>query len=530
MSADRRAPLRPLSAALLIGAATLAGALVWISTPGGASTSPDSWVYLSTARNLLAGEGFTRYNNVPFVPWPPLFPLLIAALVGLAELIGRELHLLDALRAMHVLVTAANVVAAGLLFRRFMRSAAVAALAALAVALSYPLVYVATFVWSEPLFVLLTLLFLHALDRHLAAPRARSLLLVAILAALASVQRYAGAVLIVAGALTLALLAFKVPLRCRLRDAGVFAAVAALPLVLWLAHNYARTGTLTGKRAPSTQSLHVSIRAVYDLTVSWLTPERWGISYQAAGLIVGLVLVLGLIRLVRRERRAALPTLAGLRALPLALFAALYGAFVVSSASLVRFDPIDERLLAPLYVPTVGLAFAALNWLVGQLRARPWGRAPALGLTALAALWLLYPLDRLRDNIPTLQDISEASQVTYETWRESPLMRAVRADPPAGRVLTNAPLHLLVHGGLANHPVPAALDGWVPLVEDAAGRGLILVWFEPVTRCDWVRRHCIETDYTVETLAGTWQMMPIIFAADGGVYWLGAGPAAQPGE
>lgn len=529
MSADRQADLpiprqeRALSLALLAGAAILGAALVWISTPGGASTSPDSWNYFAAARNLLAGEGFTRYTGDPFVLWPPLFPTLIAALIGLADLAGRNLHLLDALRVANALTVAATVIAAGLLWWRFLRSALLVALATLAVALGYPLIYVAAFAWSEPLFILLGLLALIALDRHLAAPRRRTLLAVAILAGLASLQRYTGAMLIVTGALALVLLALRVPLRRRLCDAATFAAVAALPLALWLAHNQARAGTLTGERTPSTRTLRANIRAVYDLTITWLTPERFGIGYQAAGLIAGGALVLGLALLIVRERRGALRWLAGLRALPLILFAALYTAFVVVSAARVQYDPIDERLLAPLYVPVIGLAFAALDRLADWLRTRG-GRIPAYALVALAALWLLHPVDRLRDNIPTLRDISQASQITYETWRESPLVRAVRAEPPSGRILTNAPLHLLVQSGLANDPVPATLDGWAALMQDAAGEKVTLVWFEPVVRCDWSRRHCIETDYTVETLAGRWDATPVIIAADGGMYRLGVGP------
>jgi len=514
---------RALWLALLAGAAILGAALVWVSTPGGAATSPDSWNYIAAARNLLAGEGFTRYTGDPFVLWPPLFPALIAALIGLADLAGRTLHLLDALRVANALTVAATVIAAGLFWRRLLRSVPVAALATLAVALGYPLVYGAAFVWSEPLFILLGLLAMIALDRHLTTPRDRTLLAAAILAGLASVQRYTGAMLIVAGALALVALALRVSLRRRLRDAALFAGVAALPLALWLAHNQARAGTLTGERAPSTRTLPANVRAVYDLTVTWLTPERFGVSYQAAGLIVGGALALGVALLVAREGRGALRRLAGLRALPLMLFAALYAAFVVVSAARVQYDPLDERLLAPLYVPVIGLAFVVLDRAVGWLRARG-GRLPAHALVALAALWLFYPADRLRDNLPTLRDISQASQVTYETWRESPLVRAVRAEPPGGRILTNAPLHLLVHSGLANDPVPAALDGWAALIEDAAGEEVTLIWFEPIARCDWGRRHCIATDYTVETLAGQWKLTPIILSADGGAYRLGAGP------
>jgi hypothetical protein len=501
-------------------AALLGAALVWVSTPGGVGTSPDTWNYFAAARNLLAGEGFTRYTGEPFVLWPPLFPLLIAALLRLGDLVGQALHLLDALRLINGITFAATLIVAAALLRQLLRSSWLALLATLAMTLGYPLVYVAAFAWSEPLFVLLGLGCLVALDHTRQTSAMRPVMVAAVLAALASLQRYTGAVLIGVGIVWLQL-DTTASLRARLGRLFVFAVVAAGPLTLWLLYNQARAGTFTGERNPSTRPLPANVRAVYDLTLTWLTPKSPGLDWQIAGLIAAGALGGALLALIVQRRKGTLAALGKLRWLPLALFGLFYAGFVVISASRVQFDPIDERLLAPLYPAVIGLAFVALDRLLNWWRERRGGRVVRWSAYALAALWLLYPISRLQNNVPTLQDISRASQITYETWRRSDLMRTVRVHPPAGSVLTNAPLHMLVHTGVPVRAVPETLDGWDALIREAAGRPLTLVWFEPITRCDWGRRHCVTTDYTVETLAVQFALTPVILTYDGGIYTVG---------
>jgi 4-amino-4-deoxy-L-arabinose transferase-like glycosyltransferase len=529
MSADRRAAPRALSLALLVGAAALGAALVWISMPGGAGTSPDSWYYLAAARNLLAGEGFAGYTGAPLVFWPPLYPTVLAAIYGVGDLLGANVHILLAVRLLNAVTFAAIVVVAGVLFCRGIRARRLVVMAMLAVVVAYPLAFVSSAVWSEPLLILLCLLFFVALARYLQHGSLRLFAAITLLAALASLQRYVGVFLIPTGCLSILLILQQTGLRQRLSRSVLFGASAAAPLALYLARNYYLSGTLTGVRSAAGRPLHANVSHTYDVLTSWFSPDQFGIGFYKLGLIalaiVTVVLFIGYRRRSIRLRAGADPLV-----FPLLVWVVIYPAGFIVNTTLRDLTPIDDRYLAPLYIPMIGLVFAALDRLVSWLRARPRGSLPAHALVVLAALWLLYPLGRLRDNIPTLQDISAASQVTYETWRESPLMRAVRADPPAGRLLTNAPLHLLVHTGLANRPVPATLDGWTPLIESAGEEGLLLVWFEPIARCEWARKHCTATDYTVETLAGRWDVTPVIIAADGGVYWLGAGPGGQPGE
>ena len=75
--------------------AVAAAVLTYSHTPVGAALSMDSLFYLSTAGNILDGHGiaFTTYAlNGPAVQattlWPPLYPLVLAGIVGVAEMLG----------------------------------------------------------------------------------------------------------------------------------------------------------------------------------------------------------------------------------------------------------------------------------------------------------------------------------------------------------------------------------------------------------------------------------------------------------
>jgi hypothetical protein len=58
----------------------------------GIGVSPDSVGYISTAQSLLNRTGFHLFNGEPFVQWPPLYPLLLAALglLGINPLVGAK--------------------------------------------------------------------------------------------------------------------------------------------------------------------------------------------------------------------------------------------------------------------------------------------------------------------------------------------------------------------------------------------------------------------------------------------------------
>jgi hypothetical protein len=492
--------------------ALIAFILVLAATPDGASTSPDSLTYLSTARNLLAGEGYTRFNGEAFTLWPPLYPTLLAGIYGLGDLTGVDPDMLPLLRIINALTFAASIIAAGYLFRRQFNRHSIAFLALGAALFGYPLVYVSAFVWSEALFILLSVVFFLLLDLYRDQPTPRALSGLIVVAALASLQRYPGALLILVGGMALLLMPER-PVRQRARHALVFGGIASLPLLLWLVHNYVRADTLTGTRPDSSRSLRTNVSQTYDIVAEWFTPERFGIGYVAAGIIAALLIGLWLVIAYRRREWASWRKLAAARWLPMALYALLYVAFVILSATRVHFDAIDDRLLAPVYVFVIALAFLLVEALLGGIETHIKGGLPVVFVLILLVAWTFYPVNRLRDKIPTLKAIADASRESDRAWHDSGLMERIREADLDGPVYTNAPLPVLLYSGLTVEAVPPHLEDWSP---EAA----VLVWFDAFPPCNFARKHCIQTDYTPADLAGHIPPEPLLTADDGAVYVL----------
>ena len=74
------APTPRLNVTLPLAAAAALGAVLVLArqAPNGAGLHWDSVIYVTVARNLLSGVGFSDYTGYPYVYWPPLYPLLLA--------------------------------------------------------------------------------------------------------------------------------------------------------------------------------------------------------------------------------------------------------------------------------------------------------------------------------------------------------------------------------------------------------------------------------------------------------------------
>ena len=148
----------------------------------------DSLRYVSTAQTLLAGKGFLiNAIGAPYTLWPPLYPLALAATGYLSGF-----DPLDVAGPLNAAFFALIVFAAGRWLRRRLESRFLAAWAAAALALAVPLVDAASWVMSEPLFILLTILALIHTDAFLTAGKTRSLAAAAAYGALAWQARYTG--------------------------------------------------------------------------------------------------------------------------------------------------------------------------------------------------------------------------------------------------------------------------------------------------------------------------------------------------
>src|SRR6478609_11305962 len=161
----------------------------------GIGISPDSVVYLSTANNIREHFSFTDFNGLPLVDFPLGYPVWLA-----------KISFLSGMPVIKIVPVLNSVLFAGVIFltsiiiEGHQKTAAFYKACFLALLACSPfLLEVYAMLWSETLFLFLIMLFIVAFYSYLKNYRVYSLLLVAVIAAIAFITRYAGVCLLATG-------------------------------------------------------------------------------------------------------------------------------------------------------------------------------------------------------------------------------------------------------------------------------------------------------------------------------------------
>ena len=424
--------------ALLAGLGT-AHILVRTATYG-AAVGTDSTIFLSTAMNFLAGEGWRDFTGRPLVTWPPLFSLLLAACgwVGIEPLVAG--------RWINATAFGLTILAAGCWLRSHLRSQWLALTASVVILASLPLSDLASNFLTDSLFVLLTLLALMQLAAFLHRGERTPLLLSAVFTALAVLTRYAGVVLIGVGVLVL-LVRRAPPLAVRLKHVVVFGAVPSIPLAVLMLRNWAISKRLAGWRGASGQSLSDSLSQVADVFRAWVIPPDavdWlgYLLWMAAGLVVLADRGFGMGGQdegggdKETDRPAVLSFGLG-PALPFGVFAVAYLVFLVAVVPFMVGQIIDSRYLLPIYVPLLLAAVFLLDRFLSIEAAARWVLTSLILIGALVHIGFSAQRN-LRLTAQVLESgYSDAGAYNTADWQHSATLNYVRTNLSDGWTYSN---------------------------------------------------------------------------------------------
>ena len=516
-------PLSTRSAAAA-AAALLAASLVlareWTYGPG---LYPDSLHYVTTARSLLAGDGFVNARGDLYTSWPPLYPLLLAAAAGPAGL-----DPLDVAGPLNALLLGLIVFFAARWLLQRLQSRLLAAWAGLALALAAPLAEASSWILSEPLFLLTAILALLRAEEFLAAGKTRSLLAAAAFAAAAWQTRYVGAALL----LFLASAPFfrrGAPLRRKLRDAAAFSAAAGLPMVPWLLRNYLLVGAFFGGRAQFDCPLPQVLREIGAGLWAWTQVE---LPAAAAAVLIAVVLAAAARSAARpATRRPADPPTAARSAALFSGFVLTY--LVVFAAAMVSgnvYPTVRPRFLTPVYIPLLFAAALALDSFLGRARTRG-GRARRAAAAVAAAALCLWTAGQAAEQARLIAR-ANAGELDMgfggPRWSQSETLRYIRENPLEGMIYSNEPrlLTAMHNRGAAQYGnlLPDAQSGGLPEENAAAGQqrlearlagapdGAYAVWFQTAWRDNLVGYGAawMRVSPSLETVAA--------FDDDGGIF------------
>ncbi len=343
----------------------IASVLFLWSTEQGIGIRGDSTIYLSTAVNLLNGNGFV-FNGEPMTAYAPLYPAVLA-FTGLFNP-----DLLAAARWLHLILYVVNLLLfAGIFYTLTNRNLLAGGLASIIFITSKTVIYVHTITWSEPLFIMLMFSACLLLARYFVTQKWKFLLFGSILCGLAVLTRYAGLALIPAVALGILILSAQ-PLRKRFVALMAFCSIAILPMAVWAIRNMLITQN--GQQAARALIFHPrSIttlgRELTSLFYMFIFPGE-GSKYWMAAVIVLLTLCLFvLLGILWKNRRFYLDShryetsILGLTVLMLVSFlVTVFGSITFVDAAI----PITERIFIPAMLLIIISAFSAifmLSWL-----------------------------------------------------------------------------------------------------------------------------------------------------------------------
>jgi hypothetical protein len=419
--------------ATLATCGALGAAVLLYSTRWGVGLSPDSVVYISAARSLLAGAGFSVPSELegfsPITHYPPLYSGLLAVigLFGSDPLEGAK-WLNAAIFALNIFLTG------GLLFAVFgvFQLSIVVALVALT---AFPLVQVHTMAWSESPFILCQLLSLHLLLLYLKVASKGNLVLASVGAGLSSLFRYAGLSIVSSGVLAILFLSCT-DRRHKGTDALLFAGIGLLPTIIWTARNWQLAGEVVNRTVtfhPAALEQMLMLPAVIG---GWFSLS-WSLSWDFRALIWVGMAVGGFVFSYSALGKAKSIDVRQADKTGILMIVVIVNYLTMLVLSLIFLDaqiPVDTRTLSPIYVPLVVFGIAVTIRLLAVPIAGSSGR---LLITICLSLLLAaqFPV-----SLNWLQ-FSFQSGIGYagRQWKESQTLNKLKHSASSTVIFSNAP-------------------------------------------------------------------------------------------
>jgi 4-amino-4-deoxy-L-arabinose transferase-like glycosyltransferase len=449
----------------LLGLLALGGiGLMLAVTPHGIGLVNDSVGYVAGARNLLAGNGYSRLTGdgspVPITNFPPMFSFVLAG-IGLTGLDGTP-----AAHGLNVILMGVNVFLIGLAVRRATRSQVLALLGGLIFLISDPVIRSHSFAMTEPLYLTVVFGMLFCLDASLRTRKWGWLAASGFVASLAFLTRYVGISLYALGVAALLVLhpepqAGRMLWSRRIRDLLIFLA-AGVPLVaVWLGRNYFASSNLGNRQLIYHAIPAEKVRFGLLNFWGWLLPESGGFVEKLLPFWGGLLAVI----LLGLAAGAVLAGLRELRRMPsgldegtgrftwlFALQALSYLAVLLLSMMFLDASPIfEDRTLVLVQTPLIVLGMAALRWL--------WQRRLNWMRWAVALLTILLLLFLTEDSLDAMRELRWDGQgFAHSAIQESRLIAAAQDLPDEMLLYSNRVTALYIVVGLPAYVLPSPMN------------------------------------------------------------------------
>jgi len=367
----------------------------------GVGLSPDSLMYASAADHFQAHGSFITFTGGPITFFPVFYPFFL----GVIEFISR-VNPIEAGAMINRLLFAGVVFTSGWIMSRFVSDrtvfkfskkykliALIAVIPVLifdyyiwnydwsvtvylieagfiiahrykwiilaAIILSPALLEIYSFLWSETLFILEILFFILAYWKYMHDHSIKWLVIVGTVTAISCITRYAGITIVATGGLMI-LLDNELPFKKKIGHGLLYGAISVSMLAANLIYNSTVTGLSTGTREPSITPFSQNLFRVGTVINDWGALSN---KADAFAIPIACIILLSLIGVLAwktfKKRINSYENI-------VIAFAVVYGSFMIILATFSRFEPINSRLLSPMFVP---LLISCTSWVPDVLRA-----------------------------------------------------------------------------------------------------------------------------------------------------------------
>lgn len=431
-----------------------------IATSMGIGLSPDSAQYISGARCLLRGDGFSfpagDGTPIPISLWPPMYSLVLAIPMALgvneftaARWLGGILYALNILLVYHLLVRATK------------GSRYVGLMGASFFLVSKDILLIHTWAWSEALFLSLGLSGLYICIRYLEDQKRRDYVFSAGLLAAASLTRYPGLAFL-AGASIVLFFFLNSTLKERFQKAALFLFMGIFPTILWITRNLIVSGSASNRSFDDRGISLQDIKSTLHVMTLWFIPGRferaWSLYLTVLG--VSCLFLLAIFWVFRYRKVRSKAVLRDSLAM-LVVTAIAYTGIVVFAKAFVKpdFALADPRFLAPIlvFIIMIGVlcGYESLRWLQDwiqtQARILPTPRLLSLNHFIALIVFAYFCSFNVFHLVKWIDHRAERGQgYASVSWQNSEIMNHLKMLPEGTTLYSNG---YDVIALLLNHPV-----------------------------------------------------------------------------
>jgi len=307
----------------------------------GIGVSPDSIMYASTAQNIHDHFSLITFNNTPLVFFPVFYPFFLSICI----FISSGVDPITAGPVINAVLFGTTIFLTGWMTTKFKAPSVVYKwLILAAVVLSPALLEIYMYLWSETLFILVILVFIVAYHNYLQSHSIKALIIVAIVAAICCITRYAGVTVVATGGL-LILIDGRLTWKKKIIHLLIFGAIGISLLAGNLILNAHSTGLSTGTREPSITPFSENLYYFGTVILDWAgLPEK----FDPIAVAFAVIVIVGLSTLlIVRTAQHHLNSYENI----IICFTLVYGLFILIIASISRFERMNSRLLSPMFIP-----------------------------------------------------------------------------------------------------------------------------------------------------------------------------------